>query len=87
MTFAHDEKFGYRKKIPLEMLPLPIQKTICLLWESCFPTGFGYNGMAIFPACTNALYIDVYFCEHTENCPGAFAMYLTLAVNKQTAKK
>lgn len=86
-TFAHNEKFGYKKKIPVEMLPLPVQKTICELWESCFPTGFGYNGMAIFPACTNALYIDVYFCEHTENCPRAFAMYLTLAANKQTAKK
>lgn len=87
MPFPHAEKFGKKQKLRVEALPLRMQKTICLLWESCFPTGFSYNSMAIFPACTNALYINVYFCESTENCPEAFAMYLTLAVNKQTAKK
>lgn len=64
-----------------------MQKTICVLWDNCFPTGFSYNSMAIFPACTNALYINVYFFERSENSSEAFATYLTLAVNKQTAKK
>lgn len=87
MTLLQAEKFGVQANMRLETLPLQMQRNICVLWENCFPTGFSYNSMAIFPACTNALYINVYFCEHTENCPEAFAMYLTLAVNKQTAKK
>lgn len=87
MTLPQAEKFGVRANVRLETLPLRMQRNICVLWENCFPTGFSYNSTAIFPACTNALYINVYFCEHTENRPEAFAMYLTLAVNKQTAKK
>lgn len=82
MTSPHAEKSGCKWKSDVRHYLY-----ICLLWNNHLPAGFSYNSTAIFPARRNALCVNVYFCEHTENSSEAFGRYLTSADNEQMAKK